>query len=87
MIGTRIVVSIRHLTHNQVVAGSSPSKSGLMTDNQHGKIYSSSPVGPGAVPVIGVAWTAGWEIGRCITQNAWYQETVHGKRNPSKSLF
>lgn len=41
----------------------------------------------GAVPVIGVAWTAGWEIGRCITQNAWYQETVHGKRNPNKSLF
>jgi hypothetical protein len=26
MIGTRIVVSIRHLTHNQVVAGSSPAE-------------------------------------------------------------
>src|SRR6056300_1337416 len=31
MIGTRIVVSIRHLTHNQVVAGSSPAGPGIQS--------------------------------------------------------
>ena len=40
------------LTHNQVVAGSSPAvqtttaKGGLIADNQYGKIQSSSPAGP-----------------------------------------
>ena len=33
-------------TVNQRVVGSSRAKSGLMADNQYGKIYSSSPAGP-----------------------------------------
>ena len=55
--------------------------------SQGQKLSEGISKGFGAVPLYGIFWTAGWETGRYITERPWYQEKIHGKRNPNKSYI